>query len=563
MRFEVNLSILFTELPAARAAGRSQAGGLRRRRVLVALAGRRALGRRDRRVRRGGRPTPACSWSASTSSPATCPAATAGWSPGRPAAPSSATTSTSRSASASGWAAGRSTRSTATGPTTPRRTEQDALAAENLALAARAAQRIGGTVLVEPVSGAPRYPLLTAADALGARSTGPARPNVALLLDVYHLAVNGDDVDAAIDAARGPDRARPDRRRPGPQRARHRKARHRPLPATASPPPATTAGSGSSTSPPAPAPTPSTGCPARAARPAEPPSSTERCFRHDDRRLHRPGHHGRPDGRATSSRPASRWSATTAARTRSTALVDAGGRGADSVAEAVRDADVIITMVPDSPGRRGRDRRRRRGLRLREAGALYVDMSTIRPDVAVRVAEAGRKAGLRVLDAPVSGGEAGAIEGSLSIMVGGEPADFEAAQARAGGGRQDDRARRARGLGADRQGREPADRRRQHRAARRGGRLPRGVRRGHEGRAGGARRRPGRQHRAEPQGRRTCSPASSRPASGSPCTTRTWGSSRPPPARPASSIPLGAVGRPAGRPRWSPAATAASTTPAC
>ncbi len=46
----------------------------------------------------------------------------------------------------------------------------------------------------------------------------------------------------------------------------------------------------------------------------------------------------------------------------------------------------------------------------------------------MRVAEAGRKAGLRVLDAPVSGGEAGAIEGSLSIMVGGEPADFEAAK---------------------------------------------------------------------------------------------------------------------------------------
>ena len=60
--------------------------------------------------------------------------------------------------------------------------------------------------------------------------------------------------------------------------------------------------------------------------------------------------------------------------------------------------------------------------------ALYVDMSTIRPDVAVRVAEAGHKAGLRVLDAPVSGGEAGAVEGSLSIMVGGEPADFAAAK---------------------------------------------------------------------------------------------------------------------------------------
>jgi hydroxypyruvate isomerase len=78
--------------------------------------------------------------------------------------------------------------------------EQDALATENLALAARAAQRIGGTVLVEPVSGAPRYPLLTAADALAAIDRAGEK-NLALLLDIYHLAVNGDDVDAAIDTA--------------------------------------------------------------------------------------------------------------------------------------------------------------------------------------------------------------------------------------------------------------------------------------------------------------------------------------------------------------------------
>jgi hydroxypyruvate isomerase len=84
--------------------------------------------------------------------------------------------------------------------------EQDALAAENLALAARAAQRIGGTVLVEPVSGAPRYPLLTAVDALAAIDRAGSAGNVdniALLFDVYHLAVNGDDVDAAIDRAAG------------------------------------------------------------------------------------------------------------------------------------------------------------------------------------------------------------------------------------------------------------------------------------------------------------------------------------------------------------------------
>jgi hydroxypyruvate isomerase len=84
--------------------------------------------------------------------------------------------------------------------------EQDALGTENLVLAARAAQRIGGTVLVEPGSGAPRYPLLTAADALQVidRACGEGSvDNIRLLLDVYHLAVNGDDVDAAIDRSAG------------------------------------------------------------------------------------------------------------------------------------------------------------------------------------------------------------------------------------------------------------------------------------------------------------------------------------------------------------------------
>jgi 2-hydroxy-3-oxopropionate reductase len=52
-------------------------------------------------------------------------------------------------------------------------------------------------------------------------------------------------------------------------------------------------------------------------------------------------------------------------------------------------------------------------------------MSSIRPDVAVQLADAGKAAGIRVMDAPVSGGETGAIEGTLSIMVGADPADFE------------------------------------------------------------------------------------------------------------------------------------------
>ena len=78
---------------------------------------------------------------------------------------------------------------------------QDDLAVENLAVAGRAAARIGGTVLVEPVSGAPRYPLRTAADAVGvidrvAADTGVG--NLGLLCDLYHLAVNGNDLDRVI-----------------------------------------------------------------------------------------------------------------------------------------------------------------------------------------------------------------------------------------------------------------------------------------------------------------------------------------------------------------------------
>jgi hydroxypyruvate isomerase len=79
--------------------------------------------------------------------------------------------------------------------------QQDDLAAENLAVAATAAARIGGTVLVEPVSGADRYPLLTAADALAVIDRVQAASgatNIGLLADLYHLAVNGDDVDKVI-----------------------------------------------------------------------------------------------------------------------------------------------------------------------------------------------------------------------------------------------------------------------------------------------------------------------------------------------------------------------------
>jgi hydroxypyruvate isomerase len=81
--------------------------------------------------------------------------------------------------------------------------EQDELAAANLARAGRAAAAIGAVVLVEPLSGAPDYPLRTAADAVAVLDRVRDEHGVEalrLLADLYHLAVNGDDVDAAITA---------------------------------------------------------------------------------------------------------------------------------------------------------------------------------------------------------------------------------------------------------------------------------------------------------------------------------------------------------------------------
>jgi 2-hydroxy-3-oxopropionate reductase len=109
-------------------------------------------------------------------------------------------------------------------------------------------------------------------------------------------------------------------------------------------------------------------------------------------------------------------------------LVQAGGKPAGSIEEAVVGSDVVITMLPDSPqvndvvlGTNG-------VLALAGPNLLLIDMSTIAPETSVAVAQAAKETGARVLDAPVSGGEQGAIEGSLSIMVGGDAETFEAAR---------------------------------------------------------------------------------------------------------------------------------------
>src|SRR6516164_5103734 len=97
-------------------------------------------------------------------------------------------------------------------------------------------------------------------------------------------------------------------------------------------------------------------------------------------------------------------------------LAEAGGHGAKDIAGAVREADVVVTMVPDSPDVQAVLAGEGGVFENAQAGALIIDFSSIRPDVAVALAAEGAERGFRMLDAPVSGGEAGAIEGVLSIM---------------------------------------------------------------------------------------------------------------------------------------------------
>jgi 2-hydroxy-3-oxopropionate reductase len=108
-------------------------------------------------------------------------------------------------------------------------------------------------------------------------------------------------------------------------------------------------------------------------------------------------------------------------------LQAAGGRAATDVADAVGGAEVVITMLPNHPQVEAVVLAAGGVLDAAEPGTLLIDMSTIRPETSIAVAEAARDKKIRVLDAPVSGGQAGAEQAALSIMVGGEAADFEAA----------------------------------------------------------------------------------------------------------------------------------------
>jgi 2-hydroxy-3-oxopropionate reductase len=106
-------------------------------------------------------------------------------------------------------------------------------------------------------------------------------------------------------------------------------------------------------------------------------------------------------------------------------VVKAGADAASSPAEVASRSDIVITMLPDSPDVRAVMTGPKGVFESIRPGMVVVDMSTISPAVARELAaEAGRR-GAAMLDAPVSGGEIGAINGTLSIMVGGDGAALE------------------------------------------------------------------------------------------------------------------------------------------
>ena len=114
-------------------------------------------------------------------------------------------------------------------------------------------------------------------------------------------------------------------------------------------------------------------------------------------------------------------------RSKAEAVAKDGARAATTPRDLAKEVDVVVVMVTNSPDVEavlfGKDG----AIEGARSGQLWIDMSTISPDVERAVTERAAAKGVRTLDAPVSGGEIGAIEARLSIMVGGDAADVERA----------------------------------------------------------------------------------------------------------------------------------------
>ena len=109
-------------------------------------------------------------------------------------------------------------------------------------------------------------------------------------------------------------------------------------------------------------------------------------------------------------------------------LVAAGAEAASSAKEVAQKTEVLITMLPNSPHVKAAVMGPNGVLEGAKPGMIIVDMSSIAPLAAKEVAAKAAEKGVEMLDAPVSGGEPKAIDGTLSIMVGGKKEIFEKCQ---------------------------------------------------------------------------------------------------------------------------------------
>jgi 2-hydroxy-3-oxopropionate reductase len=107
------------------------------------------------------------------------------------------------------------------------------------------------------------------------------------------------------------------------------------------------------------------------------------------------------------------------------ALLVAGALGKGTPAEVAAGADITITMLPDTRAVEDVILGERGAIKGAKPGSVMVDMSTISPNATIKVAEKLSAQGIEMLDAPVSGGEMEARDGTLSIMVGGKPEVYE------------------------------------------------------------------------------------------------------------------------------------------
>ncbi len=105
-----------------------------------------------------------------------------------------------------------------------------------------------------------------------------------------------------------------------------------------------------------------------------------------------------------------------------------GANACASISEVTKNCETIITMLPNSPQVKEVVMGKGGIVESANKGTLVVDMSSIAPLASKECEKALRKAGMRMIDAPVSGGEPKAIDGTLSIMCGGEKADFDEAK---------------------------------------------------------------------------------------------------------------------------------------